>query len=883
VDHYTGVYGTLKTANAANTPGDRVQGATWTDTTGKFWLFGGDGPDSVTAAPLPLNDLWMFDPASKEWTWEGGPSTVAVTGTGAGNAGTYAAEGSLNANNQPGSRYQATTWTDSNGNLWMFGGEGNDSTSTTNLSLNDLWMYSISSGEWNWVGGPSTVTHHPGMAGVYGTIKTPASTNWPGGRYGASAWVDGSGNVWLFGGNGYDINGSPGELDDLWMYNPTTGNWTWMAGSNTASPAGVFGVEGSANAANIPPPRFNAMKWTDTGGNFWLFAGRSTSDSVNDLWRFNAVQAAPQTAATPAISPTAGTFTSTQSVTITDSTAGAAIYYTTNGTTPTATSTLYSGAISVSATETIEAIAVAAGFTNSAVASVSYTINLPAAAAPTFSPAVGTYTSAQNVTITDNTAGAVIYYTTNGTTPTAASTLYAGAISVSSTETIEAIAIAPGFANSIVSTAAYTINLPAATPVISPAAGTYTSTQSVTITDGTAGATIYYTTNGTTPTASSTVYGGAISVASSETIEAIAVANGFSNSAVASASYTINLPAATPVMSPVAGTYTSAQSVTITDATTGAAIYYTTNGTTPTASSTLYSGTISVSSTETIEAIAIAGGFSNSAVASATYTISLAAAATPVISPAAGTYTSTQSVTITDATTGAAIYYTTNGSSPTASSTLYSGALSVSSTETIEAIAVAGGFSNSTVASAAYVIQVVTPSYTLAANPSSLTIKSGSTGTTVITLTPTGGFTGTVNFSCGSLPTDVTCGFAPGSLTVPSGSALTTTLTVGTSGTTTASLREGPNGTLLPEIFVAMILLPLGFTRRMLRARKGGNPWLMGLLLLATTGLAAAGVAAISGCGGSSKKTTAAGTYTVPVEVTSGGTTVPLSLSITVQ
>ena len=151
VDHYVGVYGTLKQASASNTPGDRLQGATWTDTTGRFWLFGGEGPDSVTAVPLPLNDLWMFDPTSKEWTWEGGPDTVIVTGYTAGNPGVYAAQGSLNANNQPGSRYEAATWTDANGNLWMFGGEGVDSTGTAGLSLNDLWMYSISSGEWNWV------------------------------------------------------------------------------------------------------------------------------------------------------------------------------------------------------------------------------------------------------------------------------------------------------------------------------------------------------------------------------------------------------------------------------------------------------------------------------------------------------------------------------------------------------------------------------------------------------------------------------------------------------------------------------------------------------------------------------------------------------------
>ena len=182
--------------------------------------------------------------------------------------------------------------------------------------------------------------------------------------------------------------------------------------------------------------------------------------------------------------------------------------------------------------------------------------------------------------------------------------------------------------NSLVGFAAYNINSSppsVSTPTFSPAAGAYTSAQSVTISDATSGATIYYTTNGTMPTTSSTAYTGPITVSSTETLEAIAVATGDNNSAVASAAYTITpaLPmVSTPTFSPAAGTYTSAQSVTISDATSGATIYYTTNGTTPTTSSTPYTGPITVSSTETLEAIAVATGDTNSAVASAAYTIS---------------------------------------------------------------------------------------------------------------------------------------------------------------------------------------------------------------------------------------------------------------------
>jgi hypothetical protein len=231
------------------------------------------------------------------------------------------------------------------------------------------------------------------------------------------------------------------------------------------------------------------------------------------------------------------------------------------------------------------------------------------------------------VTISDSSAGATIYYTTNGTTPTTSSSVYSAAIPVSATTTIQAIAAGGSFSQSSPASATYTIQSSAATPTFSPAAGTYTSAQSVTISDSSAGATIYYTTNGTTPTTSSSVYSAAIPVSATSTIQAIAAGGSFSQSSPASATYTIHPPAATPTFSPAAGTYTSAQSVTISDSSAGATIYYTTNGTTPTTSSSVYSAAIPVSATSTIQAIAAGGSFSQSSPASAIYTIQ--AAGTP--------------------------------------------------------------------------------------------------------------------------------------------------------------------------------------------------------------------------------------------------------------
>lgn len=174
--------------------------------------------------------------------------------------------------------------------------------------------------------------------------------------------------------------------------------------------------------------------------------------------------------------------------------------------------------------------------------------------------------------------------------------------------------------NSITSTINVTFKQACATPTFSPAAGTYNNNQSVTISTATGGATIYYTTNGSTPTTSSSVYSSAITVSSDNTtIKAIAVKAGLDNSSVGSATY--RLTCATPTFSPTAGTYTEAQTVTISCATTSATIYYTTNGSDPTTGSSVYSTSLTVSSTQTIKAIATASGYSNSAIASATYTI----------------------------------------------------------------------------------------------------------------------------------------------------------------------------------------------------------------------------------------------------------------------
>jgi hypothetical protein len=279
-----------------------------------------------------------------------------------------------------------------------------------------------------------------------------------------------------------------------------------------------------------------------------------------------------------------------------------------------------------------------------------------------------------------------------------------------------------------------------------------------------------------------------------------------------------------------------------------------------------------VSSTETLQAIAVAAGDTNSPVATATYTIDLAAAATPVFLPVAGTYASAQSVTITDATTGAVVYYTTDGSVPSASSTKYTGAIDVTSSETIKAIAVGTGYTNSAVASAAYTINLATANFSVTVSPSSLTISAGQSGTATISITPQNGFNSTTTFSCSGLPSGASCNFSPASVTPSGAAAVTTSLTINAPASASIlnqNSRPGFPGKF-PSTTLAAVLCFIGFKWR--RNRR----FLLGVIVAAFLG-----ATLLSGCGGSANQNKT--TSTVNVIATSGATQQTIPLSVTIE
>ncbi|MCB5271053.1 MAG: chitobiase/beta-hexosaminidase C-terminal domain-containing protein [Candidatus Cloacimonetes bacterium] len=329
-------------------------------------------------------------------------------------------------------------------------------------------------------------------------------------------------------------------------------------------------------------------------------------------------------------------------------------------------------------------------------------------ATPGFDPPAGSYTSAQNVTISCATPGAQIRYTISGEEPTASSTLYSAPVPISSTTTLKAKAFLAGWEPSTTATGIYAITSTVATPALSPVAGTYTTAQNVVITCSTPGAQMRYTTDGAEPTSSSMPYNAPVPISSSTTLKAKAFLTGWEPSATATGVYTITGTVATPSFAPVPGTYTTAQIVSIGCGTGGAQIRYTTNGAEPTTGSALYSVPISINATTTLKAKAFLNTWAPSATEQGLYTITGTVAA-PEFSPEPGEYTEAIDVSITCATPAAEIRYTTDETEPNSSSTLYTVAIHLKENTTIKAKAFLNKWESSAISTAYYEVTVGNP------------------------------------------------------------------------------------------------------------------------------------------------------------------------------
>ncbi|MGC1644581.1 MAG: chitobiase/beta-hexosaminidase C-terminal domain-containing protein, partial [Candidatus Sulfotelmatobacter sp.] len=463
------------------------------------------------------------------------------------------------------------------------------------------------------------------------------------------------------------------------------------------------------------------------------------------------------TAATPTLSPAQGTYTSAITVTLSDTTAGSAIHCTIDGTTPTPSSPACSS-VTISSTTTLKALATASGYNPSAVVSETYTIT---SGGTGINYGSGFTSTGLTFNGTAKLNGTRLRLTDTGTNE-AGSAFVSAPINIQTFTSDFSFqlssASADGFTFTIQGVGAtalgpsggglgYGPDTPGGTPGIANSVAVKFDIYSNSG-EGTDSTGLY--TDGASPTtpALNMTNSGVVLLSGDVfnvhttydgTTLTMTITDANNASQTFTASWTINIPgtvgsntayvgftggtggltaiqeildwtyvttsqqtAAMPTFNPLPGTYTSAQSVALSDTTTGAVIHCTTDGSTPTASSPVCT-TVQVSTTTTIKAIAVANGYNNSGVASGTYTITLPTAAMPTFNPPPGTYTSVQSVALSDTTTGAVIHCTTDGSTPTVSSPVCT-TVQVSATTTIKAIAVANGYNNSGVASGTYTI-----------------------------------------------------------------------------------------------------------------------------------------------------------------------------------
>jgi Chitobiase/beta-hexosaminidase C-terminal domain/Legume lectin domain/Fn3 associated len=510
-------------------------------------------------------------------------------------------------------------------------------------------------------------------------------------------------------------------------------------------------------------PRDNpggAVKFaTPTIANGRVYVGGEYEVSVYSL-----LNGATQAAA-PAISPTSRLFHPSIQVTISDSTPNAQIFYTTDGSIPSTGATQYTGPFTITSTQTIRAMAAGSGLLASTVASETYTL-VNQVPTPAFNPAPGDFASSQSVAISTTWPGSTIYYTTNGSTPTTSSAVYTGPVNISSTATLKAIATAPNLTNSAVASGLYTI-VPNASSSVDFRNGFTSGAMKLVGSSRFSGTYLRLTDGGSTESSAAWFpaqlnvqgfstdftfqqWGGTVPIGDGLTFTIQGVGATAIGPNGGGLGYGAPLPGGTGgIASSIAvkfdlfqnshegnnstGLYTNGASPTSPAITLGGgvnlqsgdvfAVHIGYDGATltmtitDTATNATFTTSWPINIPATVGGNAAFVGFTGGTghytavqdIRSWTYVSTTTGgqqtAATPVIAPATGTFTSPQTVTITDATSGSTIFYTLDGSQPTTASTQYKSAFTVSTTTTVKAIATAPNFTQSNTATSVITIQ----------------------------------------------------------------------------------------------------------------------------------------------------------------------------------
>jgi len=493
-----------------------------------------------------------------------------------------------------------------------------------------------------------------------------------------------------------------------YRYKIDSGTWSSTVAARTSST-----VSGLADGAHT----LYAIAG-DAAGN-WQSATSPTAAT------FTVDTVPPTTTATPP----GGTYTAAQSVTLA-APGSSAIYYTTSGSTPTIYSSRYGSPISVPVSMTLKYFAIDAAGNAETVKASSYTITpAPVAVISLTNATNGSATRNTSVSFTVKNASVSAYrYQLDGGA-------WSGSIAAGNVTTLSGLgngthtisAIAGNSAGTWQSTASPTkvqfmVDTVAPTTTATPPAGSYSAVQAVTLV-ASEKATIYYTTNGTTPTVYSNRYTGGIAVPASTTLKYFAVDAAGNSEAVKTSSYTITLP---PPVAQITSSDTANggvsrnTSATFTVKNTGVTTYRykldsgTWSGNTTAGIMRTVSGL--ANGTHTLSVIAgNAAGIWQSTASPTVMTWRVdTVAPTTTASPAGGSYATAQTVTFTS-NESATIYYTTNGAAPTTASTRYSAPIAVSKSMNLRYFAVDTAGNTEAVKTSSYLIAglpVTTNSYT---------------------------------------------------------------------------------------------------------------------------------------------------------------------------
>jgi hypothetical protein len=275
---------------AGGDPGSRAGASMYVDQNGDhLWLFFGYGQAAGSVGTMA--DVWRIDSLSSS-IWVGGTSNQN-------DAGYYPP--SYNTESltyYPGARNGQALWRTSSGKFYIFGGQA----ASAQLYA-DIWSWDPTNGEWARIENgnnayPNEYAFVDGFT-IYGTKDSADGISFIGSRYGTATWMESDSQLVIYGGFGYRaFIGGTGttQLDDYWLFNPTTNLDTWVAGHDTLITTDahrpVFGTKGVAADSVYPGSRFNASAVKDAEGRVWLFGGTgySTTGSAgirNDLFELS--------------------------------------------------------------------------------------------------------------------------------------------------------------------------------------------------------------------------------------------------------------------------------------------------------------------------------------------------------------------------------------------------------------------------------------------------------------------------------------------------------------------------------------------------------------------------------------------------------------------